>query len=95
MADVCGFGSFGAVRILPFSSCMQCGGRIEAALCGQAKAVQNYGAGPVPPCPPSFRTGRASQTQLTIQEKEELLQYIRFFAAHAMPLTITDIEKLG
>lgn len=48
-----------------------------------------------PPCPPAFRTGRSARTQLTNQEKEDLLQYIRFFAQHSMPLTVRDIENLG
>lgn len=48
-----------------------------------------------PPCPPSFRTGRAAQTQLTAIEKEDLLSYIRFHAKHAMPLSVVEIEPLG
>ena len=50
---------------------------------------------PAPPCPPSFRSGRSAHWQLNLQEKEELLQYIRFFAAHAMPLSVADVETLG
>ena len=41
------------------------------------------------------QTGRAAQLQLTAQEKEELLAYIRFFFKHALPLSAVDVEKLG
>ncbi|CAE7271084.1 unnamed protein product [Symbiodinium sp. CCMP2456] len=44
-------------------------------------------------CPPTFKSGAKPHASLTLQEKEDLLQMVKFHAQCALPFTIRDVER--
>lgn len=44
-------------------------------------------------CPPAFRSGRGQESQLSEEEKQELLDYICFHARHAQACSVEDVKR--